>query len=147
MYYGSEEFNNAIENTQGNAPKMRLTFSDGEIIESVSSLRYFGGSNDSEDASIGNTNMAYVEASVFTEGLLTGKEFLLECSVQLSDDTYEYAPIGYFTIQMPDGDMDEVTFTAYDRMQRFEKVYSSSLTYPTDSAAVLDEICDKKYSK
>lgn len=30
MYYGSEEFNNAIENTQGNAPKMRLTFSDGE---------------------------------------------------------------------------------------------------------------------
>lgn len=141
MYYGSDEFNNAIENTQGNALKTRLKFSDEEIIELVSSMRYYGGSNDTDDLAIGNIAMAYVEVSAFTNKMLTGREFLLESGVKLSDGTYEYAPIGYFTVQTPNGDYDEVSFTAYDRMIKFEKVYSSSLTYPTDSAKVLDEIC------
>lgn len=141
MYYGSDEFNNAIENTQGNALKTRLKFSDEEIIELISSMRYSGGSNDTDDLSIGNIAMAYVEVSAFTDKLLAGREFLLESGVKLSDGTYEYAPIGYFTIQTPSGDYDEVSFTAYDRMAKFEKVYSSSLTYPTDSAKVLNELC------
>ena len=141
MYYGSEEFNNAIENTQGNALKTRLKFSDEEIIELVSSMRYYGGSNDSDDLMVGNTVSAYVDVSAFTDKLLTGREFLLESGVKLSDGTYEYAPIGYFTVQTPNGDYDEVSFTAYDRMIKFEKVYNSSLTYPTNSAAVLNEIC------
>lgn len=141
MYYGSDEFNNAIENTQGNALKTRLKFSDEEIIELISSMRYYGGSNDTDDLSIGNIAMAYIEVSAFTNKMLTGREFLLESGVKLSDGTYEYAPIGYFTVQTPSGDYDEVSFTAYDRMIKFEKVYSSSLTYPTDSAKVLNEIC------
>ena len=141
MYYGSDEFNNAIENTQGNALKTRLKFSDEEIIELISSMRYYGGSNDTDDLSIGNIAMAYVEVSAFTNKMLTGREFLLESGVKLSDGTYEYAPIGYFTVQTPSGDYDEVSFTAYDRMAKFEKVYNSSLTYPTDSAKVLNEIC------
>lgn len=141
MYYGSDEFNNAIENTQGNALKTRLKFSDEEIIELISSMRYYGGSNDTDDLSIGNIAMAYVEVSAFTDKLLAGREFLLESGVKLSDGTYEYAPIGYFTIQTPSGDYDEVSFTAYDRMAKFEKVYNSSLTYPTDSAKVLNELC------
>ena len=29
MYLGSDEFNNAIENTSGNAPKIRVTLEDG----------------------------------------------------------------------------------------------------------------------
>ena len=141
MYYGSDEFNNAIENTQGSSLKTRLKFSDDEIIEAISSMRYYGGSNDTDDISIGNTAMAYVDVSAYTNKYLTGREFLLESGVQLSDGTYEYAPIGYFTVQTPSGDYDETSFTAYDRMIKFEKVYSSNLTYPTDSAAVLDEIC------
>ena len=141
MYYGSDEFNSAIENTQGNALKTRLKFSDEEIIELISSMRYSGGSNDTDDLSIGNIAMAYVEVSAFTDKLLAGREFLLESGVKLSDGTYEYAPIGYFTIQTPSGDYDEVSFTAYDRMAKFEKVYNSSLTYPTDSAKVLNELC------
>lgn len=95
MYYGSEEFNNAIENTQGNALKTRLKFSDEEIIELVSSMRYYGGSNDSDDLMVGNTVSAYVDVSAFTDKLLTGREFLLESGVKLSDGTYEYAPIRY----------------------------------------------------
>lgn len=141
MYYGSDEFNSAIENTTGNALKLRLTFTDGTIVNEVSSAVFYGGSNDAEDISIGNTVLSYVDMSIYSNRNLTNEEFLLECGAMLSDGTYEYAPIGYFTIQTPYGDVDGVSFTAYDRMQKFEKPYTSSLTYPTTSAKVLNELC------
>ena len=141
MFYGSDEFNSAIENTHGNAPKTRLKFADDEILDLVSSIRYYGGSNDSDDVSIGTTTMARVEVSAYTDKLLTNREFLLEQGIELANGVVEYMPIGYFTIQKPSGDIDQVTFTAYDRMQKFEKPYSSSLAYPTTSILILDELC------
>ena len=141
MYFGSDEFNSAIENTHGNAPITRLKFADDEILDLISSMRFYGGSNDSDDISIGTTIMARVEVSAYTDKLLTGREFLLEQGIELADGTMEYMPIGYFTIQKPSGDIDQVTFTAYDRMQKFEKPYSSSLAYPTTSALILNELC------
>lgn len=138
---GSAEFNSAIENTQGNSLKWRLKFGDEEIIDTISSMRYYGGSNDTDDISIGNTMAAYVDVSVFADKNINNREFLLECGLELSDGTYEYAPLGYFTVQRPAGDIDEVHFSAYDRMQKFEKVYNSTLTYPTTSDKVLSEIC------
>ena len=141
MFYGSDEFNSAIENTHGNAPKTRLKFADDEILDLVSSIRYYGGSNDSDDVSIGTTTMARVEVSAYTDKLLTNREFLLEQGIELANGVVEYMPIGYFTIQKPSGDIDQVTFTAYDRMQKFEKPYSSNLAYPTTSILILDELC------
>jgi hypothetical protein len=141
MYFGSDEFNSAIENTHGNAPKTRLKFADDEILDLVSSIRYYGGSNDSDDVSIGTTTMARVEVSAYTDKLLTNREFLLEQGIELANGVVEYMPIGYFTIQKPSGDIDQVTFTAYDRMQKFEKPYSSNLAYPTTSILILDELC------
>ena len=141
MYLGSDEFNSAIENTHGNAPKTRLKFADDEILDLVSSIRYYGGSNDSDDVSIGTTTMARVEVSAYTDKLLTNREFLLEQGIELANGVVEYMPIGYFTIQKPSGDIDQVTFTAYDRMQKFEKPYSSSLAYPTTSTLILNELC------
>ena len=142
MYFGSDEFNSAIENTHGNAPITRLKFADDEILDLISSMRFYGGSNDSDDISIGTTIMARVEVSAYTDKLLTGREFLLEQGIELADGTMEYMPIGYFTVQKPSGDIDQVTFTAYDRMQKLEKPYSSNLAYPTTSDLVLEEIAN-----
>jgi hypothetical protein len=141
MFYGSDEFNSAIENTHGNAPKTRLKFADDEILDLVSSIRYYGGSNDSDDVSIGTTTMARVEVSAYTDKLLTNREFFLEQGIELANGVVEYMPIGYFVAQKPQGDIDEVRFTAYDRMQKFEKPYSSNLAYPTTSILILDELC------
>ena len=141
MYLGSDEFNNAIENTQGNAPKIRVTLEDGTTLANIKSIKYYGGSNDSDDVSIGTTNMARIDVTAFTDRLLTSNEIFLEQGIELANGVVEYMPIGYFTVQKPQGDIDEVTFTAYDRMQKFEKPYSSSLAYPTTSALILDELC------
>ena len=141
MYLGSDEFNNAIENTSGNAPKIRVTLEDGTTLDNIKSIKFYGGSNDSDDVSIGTTNMARIDVTAFTDRLLTNNEIFLEQGIELANGVVEYMPIGYFTIQKPQGDIDEVRFTAYDRMQKFEKPYSSSLAYPTTSALILNELC------
>lgn len=141
MYLGSDEFNNAIENTSGNAPKIRATLEDGTTLDNIKSIKFYGGSNDSDDVSIGTTNMARIDVTAFTDKMLTNNEIFLEQGIELADGVVEYMPIGYFTVQKPSGDIDEVSFTAYDRMQKFEKPYSSSLAYPTTSALILNELC------
>ena len=140
MYSGSTEFNKLIEQPNGNAFKIRLTFPDFTL-DKLTKVEYHGGSNNSNDIAIGTTNMAYLDVSAITDKMITNQEFLLEAGMELSDGTIEYAPMGYFTVQKPDGDEDEVNFTAYDRMQKFEKPYKSNLTYPTDSTKILSEIC------
>lgn len=141
MYLGSDEFNNAIENTNGNAPKIRVTLEDGTTLDNIKSIKFYGGSNDSDDVSIGTTNMARIDVTAFTDKMLTNNEIFLEQGIELADGVVEYMPIGYFTVQKPQGDIDEVRFTAYDRMQKFEKPYSSSLAYPTTSILILNELC------
>ena len=137
---GSAEFNELITKSGGNALILKLAFSDFTI-EHFTKLEYYGGSNNSDDIAIGTTNMAYLDVSAITDKIITNQEFLLEVGMELSDGTVEYAPIGYFTVQKPDGNEDTVDFTAYDRMHKFEKPYVSSLAYPTDSEKVLNELC------
>lgn len=137
---GSAEFNALISKAGGNAPITRFKFADFTI-ERFVKLEYYGGSNNSDDIAIGTTNMAYLDVSTVTDKIITNQEFLFEVGMELSDGTIEYAPMGYFKVQSPDSDEDIVNFKAYDRMQKFEKPYVSSLTYPTDSSQILNELC------
>lgn len=137
---GSAEFNELITKSGGNALVSRLIFSDFTL-ENLKKLEYYGGSNNSNDIAIGTANMAYLDVSAITDRIITNQEFLFEVGMELADGTIEYAPMGYFTVQKPDSDEDSVSFRACDRMQKFEKPYFSALTYPTDSAKVLNELC------
>ena len=137
---GSAEFNELINKAGGNALITRFTFSDFSI-EKFTKLEYYGGSNNSDDIAIGTTNMAYLDVGTVTDKIITNQEFLFEVGMELSDGTIEYAPMGYFKVQSPDSDEDIVNFKAYDRMQKFEKPYVSSLTYPTNSSQILNELC------
>lgn len=137
----SNELNQMIENVNNSSLKARIVFADGSTIDKFDKLVFYGGSNKSDAIQIGSTTMAYFEASIETDRLLTNEEVTLECGAKLSDGTEEYIPIGKFTFQKPVGDIDGVEVVANDRMQRFERVYSSSLTYPTTSAEVLNELC------
>lgn len=139
MYIGSDNMNYAIDNGRQMQPVIEF---DGITIENVSSLSYYGGSNNSDDIAIGTTNMAYIECETTESAYnITGKEILLKEAVKLPDGTTEYVPMGYFTVKSIDGDIDGTAFTAVDRMHRFEKLYFSSLQYPSDSAKVLNELC------
>lgn len=140
MYSGSAEFNNLIAKAGGEALKTRFVFSDF-VLENFTKLEYRGGSNSGENISIGTANMAYLEVEAITDKVLTNQEFLFEAGFLINGE-YEYAPIGHFTIQMPK-DEETVSFEAFDRMQRFEKPYTSNLTYPTTTDKIVAEICSK----
>ena len=139
---GSNEFNQMIESVNSSALHHRIVFLDDstEIVK-INKAKGYISSNKSSELQIGTTNMAYMEIEVVTDKLLTNREFRFESGVKLADGTIEYAPIGYFTIQKPDGDLDYQKFTAYDRMQKFERLYSSALSNPTNTALIVNEIC------
>ena len=139
---GSNEFNQMIESVNSSALHHRIVFLDDDTeIVKINKAKGYISSNKSSELQIGTTNMAYMEIEVLTDKLLTNREFRFESGVKLADGTIEYAPIGYFTIQKPDGDLDYQKFTAYDRMQKFEKMYSSALSNPTNTALIVNEIC------
>lgn len=139
---GSVEFNELIEtpNNQALVKRLILTDDNTEIENIVSIIMHSSSSQD--ELQIGTTNMSYIEVVAVTDKVLTNREVRLECGVKLSNGTIEYAPMGVFTIQKPQGDLDRITFTANDKMQKFEKPYVSSLTYPTTSDKVLAELCN-----
>ena len=139
---GSSEFNTLIETPNNQSLIKRLVLvDDGTEIENVLSVNLVSSSSQDE-LQIGTTNMAYIEVSAVTDKILTNREVRLECGVKLSNGTIEYAPIGVYTIQKPKGDIDGISFKANDKMQKFEKPYISSLTYPTTSDKVLEELCN-----
>lgn len=141
MYSGSSEFNRLITTTGSGALITRLVFGS-QIVTDIVSLTYNGGSNSSNELTIGSTNMAIVNASIIeTSIIVANREFLLEQGEMLADGTIEYAPIGYFTVQPTKSDENKVSFKAYDRMQRFEKPFKTSLSLPTTDKALLEEMC------
>ena len=140
MYSGSAEFNKLIEQAGGNAIKPVFVFSNFNV-ESFKSLKYYGGANGGDNIDIGTTDSAYLEVTAYTDKVIANQEFLFKAGMELSGGTIEYAPMGYFTVSKITGTENGVTFTAVDRMAKLEKPYISALTYPSDSAKVLDEIC------
>lgn len=91
---------------------------------------------------IGCAFAGYIEVTArYTDILLEGKELKLELGLLLDNDSYEYIPFGYWTVQKPSVSQDVMTFTAVDRVAaKLNEEYTSSLTYPTTIANVLSEL-------
>lgn len=140
---GSEEFNRLIETPNNKAIQKRLVFEDtGRVIDKFKTLIMYSSSNNQE-LQIGTTNMSYLDVEAFTDiAIFDGQKLRLECGVELSDGSMEYAPMGIFTAVNTEKGLNSVKFTANDNMQKTEKLYTSSLTYPTTSDKIISEICE-----
>ena len=140
---GSEEFNRLIETPNNKAIQKRLVFEDtGMVIDKFKTLIMYSSSNNQE-LQIGTTNMSYLDVEAFTDiAIFDGQKLRLECGVELSDGSMEYAPMGVFTAVNTEKGLNSVKFTANDNMQKTEKLYTSSLTYPTTSDKIIEEICE-----
>ena len=140
---GSEEFNRLIETPNNKAIQKRLVFEGtGGVIDKFKTLIMYSTSNNQE-LQIGTTNMSYLDVEAFTDiAIFDGQKLRLECGVELSDGSMEYAPMGVFTAVNTEKGLNSVKFTANDNMQKTEKLYTSSLTYPTTSDKIISEICE-----
>ena len=102
------------------------------------------GSCGSEAFSIGSVFIPSISASIFEcSTKLQDKELFLEMGLVLDDETVEYTPVGYFTVEKPYTKKNLTTFTAYGRlMGRGGFLYVSTLSYPAPLQDVINELSD-----
>lgn len=107
----------------------------------IRTLNYRGGSNAGESITLGSAVSACVELTIYKPSVILQDK---EIQVFLGMDTgeAEWIPLGYFTVQKPVADGEDVKITAYDRMYRLEKAYFSGLTYPASTDDMLQEISE-----
>ena len=139
MYKGSTALDKAINKMGGRTFRARVTLSSGEVIEDIMNLVHYGGSNMSDDIAIGTTAMSTVEIAFATDKVTISGELSIEVGV-LTEEGYEYVPMGPYTVQKCTKEGDYATLTVVDRMSRTNKLYVSELTYPASVDAVIDEI-------
>lgn len=119
---------------------------NGTVVDlEVKNIKAHFGSCGAGSLAVGCAFSSYIEVTANrTDILLEGKELFLEIGLLLPDDSYEYVPFGYWTVQKPTKTKDSMSFQAVDRMNgKFNAEYETELTYPATVAAVLSEFTTK----
>lgn len=120
------------------------TYSDSEIF----SINYDENLFMESDFSIGSANMAAIEIELkntqdiindFTEG----SEFEIKIGVEVSDDTFEFVSLGFFTIEDIDKTTSSIKIYTNDRMIKFEKDYITDLEFPATIRDITLDIANK----
>lgn len=115
---------------------------NGKWYTNIKSITLTQASCDEDNITIGSAVSSYIEVTMKDIAeLFENTEVELQQGLVFSDCSIEYITMGYYTAQRPQEDNGYIKFTAYDRMQRFEKVYTSKLTFPATAQQVLNELC------
>lgn len=117
---------------------LKLTENGIDIVGSLKSVQITSGS---EEITIGSAISSYLDATIEKQEItLSGREVILQAGIEING-TYEYIPMGAYTIQNPRVQGNTISFTAYDRLtSRCNGGYFSKITYPIDALDVLSEI-------
>lgn len=140
MYQSSVAFGNLIQQ-DSRTFRAQITLGDNSITEGIRSIKINGGSNSEDDFSLGSAVSQYVEIDIAAPDIqFEGHEFLLELGIVVNDSVEEYVPMGYFTAEKPEGDEEQVSIVAYDRMVKTERPCFLSLSDQTNTIDVLKAV-------
>ena len=146
------DFNTAVKN---DAPShIRITFTGQNIVLEDEDIEMSGMSlstilNSDTDLTFGKAIMSSLTVNIINSSKLTNinwnGEFKLEIGVEVNGST-EYITLGYFTGSRPEKvtNVEVITFTANDRMQKFDILadgWLKSLTYPKTVAQMYASLC------
>lgn len=136
----SQEFNDLVRQSVREYWTARLSVNGTALSGTIRSIKQNGGSNGSQEFSIGSTVSQYVDITIAgTDLLVENKEILVEIGLTVNG-TVEYIPMGLFTAEKPEKDEGETKFTAYDRMVLLEKAFFPSVGDRTTTTALLNAI-------
>lgn len=124
--------------------KSRLLYNNNPLDVSFRSAKIQGGSNLDSSFTIGSVVSQTFTCTITKPDIyVENKEFTYQIGIRLDDnsDEYYYIPMGVFTAVKPEANEREITITAYDRMIKLEKLYTSS-TVRTTSFAILNRISE-----
>lgn len=120
------------------------TYSDSEIF----SINYDENLFMESDFSIGSANMAAIEIELkntqdIIDDFTEGSEFEIKIGVEVSDDTFEFVSLGFFTIEDIDKTTSSIKIYTNDRMVKFEKDYITDLEFPATIKDITLDIANK----
>ena len=146
------DFNTAVKNDAPSHIKMTFTGQnivlEDEDIE-VSGMVLQNLLNADTDLTFGKAVMSSLNVNILNSNKLNNidwnGEFKLEIGVEVGGST-EYITLGYFTGSRPEKvtNVDVISFTANDRMQKFDILadeWLASLTYPKTVAQMYASLC------
>lgn len=139
MYQSTEQFGQLIQQDTRTFYAL-LTVGDELINSGIKSIKFNGGSNQSDDFALGSAVSQYVEISMAEPGFaVESKEILVQIGMMVGT-LVEYIPMGYFTAERPETSDGQITFVAYDRMMQMERPCFLDLPDDTTTVAILQEI-------
>ena len=122
---------------------MKMT--DGQYVDQgavIRELTYTGGTNGTDHITFGSVISASVEFTLYKPNFaIAGQEFKVEIGLDING-VPEWVPMGLFTAQRPIGDWEETKVVSYDRMQKFEKTYFPTITFPASTDVVIRDVCE-----
>ena len=143
MYQPTQNFIDQL-NTSSRRFRARMTVGENQITD-IKTFVLNTGSCGADTFSIGSVFASYVDIVMGNVDIsLIGREFLLEAGILFSDDSIEYVPMGYFTVESPSDmtkERDQITAKAVDRITvKCSGLYVPTVAFPCTIKAVLDDI-------
>jgi hypothetical protein len=117
---------------------------NGKTYSGIKNLSYKGGTNSSDQISVGDAVSAYVEFTLIDtpQGMLTGQTVEPYIGLQLSSSV-EWIKLGVFHMDKPKKDGNFLSITAYDNFSLMEKGFFTDLSGNQKIKTILDEQCAK----
>lgn len=150
MYSGSAAFQTA---NQAAIQKHKLrgyigliAFDDSNILSgSISLERKNADESDIQIGAvfIGSLSMTFLKNTPITPRGWVGKTLTLEFGLEVSEDTYEWMPMGVFSIADATIDASGTTITAYDAMSKFDENLPDWYTTSGSVYSVVHSICSR----
>lgn len=147
MYSTSNAYK-AVINKPDRVLRSRLTL-DSLVLDdtNIQGINLTGGIVAGNDFEIGTSIMNLIDIELidldYTLSAVNfeNKELKVELAIQLEDNSFEYVPLGLFTVESCEKSDRRIKLSCCDRMHKFEKDYISTLTYPVSLIDIAKEIC------
>lgn len=123
----------------------KLVFDDFEISgDEIRSITYKAGSSDGNCIAPGTVYIPEIEAEILaSDRYFRNKEMSWYVGLSENGINYEYAKVCTVWIKAVEKNTDTIKLTAYSKIYKTNKSYTSSLTYPALVSQVLEEISSK----
>lgn len=102
-----------------------------------------------EKIEIGSAIASEMKASLdnhdgrFNSRVFEGAEIYVDVKVRISESLLESVYTGYFTVDEPPRRASSIELSALDRMVQFDRIYTTTLTYPANLNTILADCCAK----
>lgn len=144
MYAGaSSEFNTEMDKNGGRTFAAAIEVGGKTITDGIKSIKLTDATSSGETIEIGSTIIK--QAEIFMKNpdvVLENAVITIKIGLVLTAGI-EYIPMGVYKVTKPEEQSGWLTVKAYGRMYDLDRLYASSLTYPTNSDKLLEEITEK----